>query len=51
MLATLLMGRGTRVAIDAMRLGAYDYITKPFDIDDIITLVGTQIGRPPEDRT
>ena len=26
---------GSRVAIDAMRLGAYDYITKPFDIDDV----------------
>lgn len=26
---------GSRVAIDAMRLGAYDYITKPFDIEDV----------------
>ena len=27
------------VAIDAMRLGAYDYITKPFDLDDVLLTV------------
>jgi two-component system response regulator AtoC len=26
---------GSRVAIEAMRLGAYDYITKPFDIEEV----------------
>ncbi|MCO5227543.1 MAG: sigma-54 dependent transcriptional regulator [Thermomicrobiales bacterium] len=26
---------GSGVAIEAMRLGAYDYITKPFDLDDV----------------
>lgn len=26
---------GSRIAIDAMRNGAYDYITKPFDIDEV----------------
>ena len=29
-----------RVAIEAMRLGAYDYLTKPFDIDDALLTVG-----------
>lgn len=26
---------GSSVAIEAMRLGAYDYITKPFDLEDV----------------
>ena len=25
----------TRTAVDAMKLGAYDYVTKPFDLDDL----------------
>lgn len=28
----------TETAIEAMRLGAYDYITKPFDLDNILEL-------------
>ncbi len=28
-----------RTAVEAMRLGAYDYLVKPFDVDDIILLV------------
>lgn len=28
----------TETAIEAMRLGAYDYITKPFDLNDILKL-------------
>ena len=28
----------TETAIEAMRLGAYDYITKPFDLNDILQL-------------
>lgn len=29
----------SNVAIEAMRLGAYDYITKPFDLDDVLLTV------------
>ena len=28
-----------RTAVEAMRLGAYDYLVKPFDVDDILLLV------------
>ena len=31
--------RDVRTAVEAMRLGAYDYVVKPFDVDDIILLV------------
>ncbi len=31
--------RDVRTVVEAMRLGAYDYIVKPFDVDDIILLV------------
>jgi len=27
------------IAIDAMQLGAYDYITKPFDLDDVLLTI------------
>lgn len=30
---------GSSAAIEAMRLGAYDYITKPFDLDDVLFTV------------
>ncbi len=30
---------GSNVAIEAMQLGAYDYITKPFDLDDVLMTV------------
>lgn len=30
---------GSGVAIEAMRLGAYDYITKPFDLDEVLLTV------------
>jgi two-component system response regulator AtoC len=29
----------SNVAIDAMRSGAYDYITKPFDLDDVLLTI------------
>jgi two-component system response regulator AtoC len=33
------------VAIEAMRLGAYDYITKPFDLDDVLLTVRRYFDR------
>jgi DNA-binding NtrC family response regulator len=30
---------GSRAAIEAMKLGAYDYITKPFDLDEVLFTV------------
>ncbi|MEA2525189.1 MAG: two-component system, NtrC family, response regulator AtoC [Thermomicrobiales bacterium] len=36
----VITGQGTsKIAIDAIQHGAYDYITKPFDIDDIAVTV------------
>jgi two-component system, NtrC family, response regulator AtoC len=29
----------SNVAIDAMQLGAYDYLTKPFDLDDVLLTI------------
>lgn len=31
--------RTVKTAIDAMRLGAYDYVTKPFDIDKLRLII------------
>jgi DNA-binding NtrC family response regulator len=31
--------RDVRTAVEALRRGAYDYLTKPFDVDDIVLLV------------
>lgn len=36
---------GSGVAIDAMRLGAYDYITKPFDLDDVLLKIKRYFDR------
>jgi DNA-binding NtrC family response regulator len=30
---------GSQAAIEAMKLGAYDYITKPFDLDEVLFAV------------
>src|SRR5439155_23354912 len=30
---------GSTAAIEAMKLGAYDYITKPFDLDEVVFTV------------
>ena len=34
----------SRTAIEAMQLGAYDYLTKPFDLDDLISLAHKAIA-------
>ena len=31
--------RELRTAVEALKRGAYDYLTKPFDVDDILMLV------------
>jgi DNA-binding NtrC family response regulator len=31
---------GSTAAIEAMKLGAYDYLTKPFDLDEVLFTVG-----------
>jgi DNA-binding NtrC family response regulator len=31
--------RDVRTAVEAMRLGAWDYLVKPFDVDDLVLLV------------
>ncbi|HWV25185.1 MAG TPA: sigma-54 dependent transcriptional regulator [Thermomicrobiales bacterium] len=36
---------GSAVAINAMRLGAYDYITKPFDLDEVVLTVKRYFDR------
>jgi two-component system NtrC family response regulator/two-component system nitrogen regulation response regulator GlnG len=35
---------GTETAIEATKLGAYDYILKPFDIPDILRLIGQALS-------
>ncbi len=40
LLITIITGQGSmQNAVTAMKLGAFDYLTKPFDIDEIDTLV------------
>ncbi len=36
---------GSGIAIEAMRLGAYDYITKPFDLDEVALTVKRYFDR------
>jgi DNA-binding NtrC family response regulator len=35
----------TKDAVSAMKIGAADYLTKPFDVDELILLVGETISR------
>ncbi|MBI4202603.1 MAG: response regulator [Chloroflexi bacterium] len=35
----------TKTAVEAMKLGAYDYITKPFDVEEILTKLGKALER------
>ena len=35
----------TETAVQAMRLGAYDYVTKPFDLDDLGMRIGKALER------
>jgi len=41
----MMTAQGTmRTAIEAMKLGAFDYITKPFDVDEVILLAQRALG-------
>ncbi len=41
----MMTAQGTmRTAIEAMKLGAFDYITKPFDVDEVSLLVQRALG-------
>ena len=37
--------RDVRMAVEAMRRGAYDYVTKPFDVEEIRLVVGRGLER------
>jgi DNA-binding NtrC family response regulator len=42
----MVTGHGTvETAVEAMRLGAFDYLTKPFDLGDLIKTVDQSLGR------
>ena len=42
----MVTGHGTvETAVEAMRLGAFDYLTKPFDLGDLIKTVDQALGR------
>lgn len=35
----------TQTAVEAMKMGAYDYVTKPFNLDDLVMRVGRALER------
>ena len=42
----MVTGHGTvETAVEAMRLGAFDYLTKPFDLGDLMKTVNQALGR------
>jgi DNA-binding NtrC family response regulator len=44
----MVTGHGSvETAVEAMRLGAFDYLTKPFDLGDLIKTVNQGLGRDP----
>lgn len=52
MAVLMITAHGTiKSAVDAMKLGAFDYVTKPFDLDDIKQLVQNALERRELDQT
>ncbi len=46
----IISGHGTiRSAVDAMRLGAYDFVTKPFDVEQVRTIVRRALAAAAEE--
>ena len=46
----IISGHGTvRSAVDAMRLGAYDFVTKPFDVEQVRTIVRRALAAASEE--
>jgi DNA-binding NtrC family response regulator len=37
--------RDLKTVVEAIKLGAYDYITKPFDVEDVVLLVGRALEK------
>ena len=35
-----------RIAVEAVKSGAYDYLSKPFELDELISAVGEVLGAP-----
>ncbi len=47
----VITGHGsTESAIQAMRLGAYDYVTKPFDVEELNSIIKTCLQKRSEER-
>jgi DNA-binding NtrC family response regulator len=45
----MVTGHGSvETAVEAMRLGAFDYLTKPFDLSDLLKAVNQSLGQNPQ---